>query len=129
MVDVKIERLKRQLARALEDHLRSPKQPIELPEAGRLIWTWFNDLSQARSWHANGPNPIAYVDIAAYAVLMDWPLRPYETSLIRFLDETYVNAFYESRRTDASGVKKLPQRSEQAVSPELFDLTFRSGTQ
>lgn len=123
-MDHQIERLKRQLARALADHLRAPKQPLELPEAGRLIWSWFNDLSQARSWHSNGPNPIAYVDIDAYARLMAWPLRPYEIGLIRFLDQTYCDAFYQSRSRDAGDVKKLPQRSSEAVSPELFDVAF-----
>lgn len=123
-MDRRIAVFSRQLTEIMAAHLKNPSLPVVLPEAGKMIWTWFNDLSQARSWHANGPNPIAYVDIAAYAALMRWPLRPYEITIIRALDLTYTNAWYASRATHQEGVKKLPIRSDAAVTPELFDAIF-----
>lgn len=97
---------------------------VKVPEAGRLLWEWFADLSQARTWHMAGPNPIPYTEIAAYSALMGWPLSPADVVDIVALDRAYMAAWSAARakpEETAEGVRKLPPRSSAVLAPELFD--------
>lgn len=95
-----------------------------VPAGGVLLLRWFEDLSDARTWHAAGPNPITYSDIASYAMLHRLPLTPEHVDTIAALDIVWTGNFYERRQNETSDVKKLPKRSEHPVSADLFDAMF-----
>lgn len=82
---------------------------VHVPEAGVLAWRWFIDLSNARTYHSGGPNPITYTEIAAYAALMREPLRPQDVQLIRAMDDAWTRAIVSRKRE----VREL--------TPEAFD--------
>ncbi len=60
--------LKRHLCAALRIQLRGGKALP--PEAGLSLWSAFLDLSNTRTYHAAGPNPILMSEVAAYCRLM-----------------------------------------------------------
>lgn len=115
-------RLERHLVAALKAHLAGG--PPLVPEAGRLAWGWFLELSATRSWHASGPNPISFAEIDAWARLMRWPVEPRHVSLLRALDEAWLAHFYSKREKPPADVKVLPTRSEHAITPGLLDALF-----
>lgn len=108
---------------ALKQALASPKS-VPVPPGGALIWNWFMDLNAARTWHMNGPNPITYADIEAYARLHRWNLAPRHVAILRAMDAAYVDDFYSKRERERSGVKTVPTISQQELTPELFDAVF-----
>ncbi|MGH6761362.1 MAG: phage tail assembly chaperone [Phyllobacterium sp.] len=103
---------------------RSNVQRFVLPEAGNLIWSWFIDLHQARSWHMNGPNPISYSEILTYSQLMRWQIVPYEVTAICRLDQVFIDHFHDRQRIDNSGVKKIGPTPKGEMTPALFDAVF-----
>lgn len=115
-------KLQRQLCRALRIILSGQRAII--PEAGRDLMGFFFQLSEARTWHAAGPNPIGFADIAACCHLMRQPLEPRHVALIRALDAVWVEHFYHRRlMTKDHGVKTLPPVSGQPLTAALFDVT------
>jgi hypothetical protein len=107
-----------QLAEAMERHLANPGKPPAVPPAGALAWAWFIELSGTRGYNAVGPNPITYAEIAAWAALMRWPLRPEDVQAIRVLDEVYIDKAYGKLAPGASAMPK------EKMTPELFDALF-----
>jgi hypothetical protein len=92
-----------------------------VPEASRALWGWFTDLSSTRSYHAAGPNPITYAEIAAYIATTGQPLRAEHVAAIRRVDEAWIKAVYDSRGAPAG----MPDPSKaQPVSPAAFDAVF-----
>ena len=81
--------LQKQLCEALARFLAGNQKPA-IPEAGRLLWSIFVDLAKSRSYGANGPNPISFAEIEAFARLNRWPLQPHHVEIIRALDETWL---------------------------------------
>jgi hypothetical protein len=65
-------------------------QPPPLPAACRHIYRWFQELSFARGGNGFGPNPIRYVDIAAWSELTGSAIRPGEVRAILRLDQVYL---------------------------------------
>lgn len=94
-----------------------------IPAGGDLIWRWFRDLCRTRTYHASGPNPISYLEIEAMARLQRWPLGPRHVEILRAMDEAWLDEHYSTRRL-REGKKALPQTSQHAVSPDLFDAMF-----
>ena len=118
-------RLQRQLCGVLRSILAGKKVPI--PEAGRELMAIFFQLSEARTWHANGPNPIGFTDIEAWIRLARVPLGPHHVALIRALDSAWVEDFYRRRATmqdmREQGRKILPPVSAHPLTAALFDVT------
>jgi hypothetical protein len=106
------------LSNALGHHLAGGK--LRIPEAGRLLWGWFADLSAARSYGAVGPNPIAYADILAFAKLHRWPIEPRHAAVIRSLDRIWL----EHARGAPPRSNWAPRPSGQEITPEAFDAVF-----
>jgi hypothetical protein len=115
-------RLERHLVQAMKTHLAGG--PPTVPEAGRLAWGWFLELSATRSWHGAGPNPISFAEIDAWARLMRWPVLPHHVQHVRALDEVWLQNFYSKRTRPQADVKLLPTRSEHAITPGLLDVMF-----
>lgn len=113
------DRLTRQLVTALETRLK--RQPAaRVPEAGRLLWSAFNELSRARSWNQFGPNPIAMTEIEAWARMAGLPLQRRHISVIVALDEAYLDHVHSAKPPE--GVKLAPQVSQHGITAALFDL-------
>lgn len=110
------DRLKRQLVAALKAHLTS-SWPARLPEAGRLAWQWFAELSASRSYGMAGPDPLSFAEIEAWARLKRWPLEERHVDLIWALDRTWIDHAY-ARQPNAS------ERPAQAINPAAFDAVF-----
>ncbi|MEQ9225064.1 MAG: hypothetical protein RLO15_01810 [Parvibaculum sp.] len=115
-------RLRKLLTRALEDHLAGgPPRP---PEGAAVLWNAFNALSHARTLGPVGPNPIQPSEIESWARLMRMPLEPHHVAILAEMDRIWMRDAY-SKQSVPEGVKTLPQRSTQAITPGLFDLAVR----
>lgn len=113
------DRLTRQMVKALETRLkRQTAAPV--PEAGRLLWSAFHELSRARTWHMSGPNPIALSEIEAWARLTHLPLHRRHVAIILALDEAYLDHAHTAKTPD--GVKAAPPVSQHGITAALFDL-------
>lgn len=117
--------IEHRLCTALSKSLESSGRPA-IPAGGELLWKWFHDLNQTRTWHSVGPNPISYGEIEAYARLHLLPLRTDHVGIIRAMDRTFIERVYRNRDhgPSAEGVKILPPRSSSPMTGELFDALF-----
>jgi hypothetical protein len=66
---------------------------IEPPEDGFHIWGWFWDLSACRSGGMNGPNPISYTELEAWARMTCTVLEPEEVDALRSMDRAFMQAY------------------------------------
>lgn len=115
------DRLEKQLLAALQRAL--DKKPPRVPEAGRLLWRWFIALSETRTYHMAGPNPISFAEIEAYACLHRWPMEPRHVAIIRALDAAWLaHATASSARRE--GKNAVPRSSSQPITADLFDAVF-----
>lgn len=112
------DRLQTQLVAALRQNLATRK-PVPIPEAGRLLWQIFGELSSTRTYHMAGPNPIAYSEIMAWQNLFDWKLERHHLDLILAMDRAYLDRAY-SQRTPSQG----DVVSSREMTPELFSAVF-----
>ncbi len=60
------------------------------PENLRYLWNWFMELHAARSYGPNGPNPIGYREIEAWATVMRNRVSPAEVDMLRGMDLTWM---------------------------------------
>ncbi|MGK7661954.1 MULTISPECIES: phage tail assembly chaperone [unclassified Marinovum] len=111
-------RLARRLCASLTAHLDGGRAIA--PEGTSPIWNSFMALSRARTCGPAGPNPIGYPEIEAYARLMRIPLEPRHVDAIMAMDRVWMEFAYRKRVPD--GVKALPPRSGQPLTPAMFDL-------
>lgn len=118
-----IDRLTNQLVAALRQNLATRK-PVALPEAGRLLWRIFGELSAARTYNQAGPNPISHQEIVGYTHICRWPLQPHHVAVLRAMDEAYLEHAYSGKGKAPDGMKTLPLSSGQAVNPAAFDAVF-----
>lgn len=61
------------------------------PEALEYLWEWFQDLDDSRHATPEGPEPLTYQEILAWAQLTDNKPRPEEVRALRLLDKAYLN--------------------------------------
>lgn len=116
------ERLSKQLCEAMRQHLSGGGSPV-LPEAGKLLWGLFAEISATRTYHARGPNPISHAEIESYARLHRWPLEPHHVEIIRDLDAAWLDHAYATVKAGSDG-KAAQRKSSQAITPALFDAVF-----
>ncbi len=64
----------------------------ELPADGTHIWVWFLELSAGRGSNGFGPNPISWLDLLAWTLLMGTIIRPPEIEAIMALDRVWLAA-------------------------------------
>ena len=114
-------RLTRQLTDVLTAHLKKKRRPV--PEAGRLLWGAFHELSRARSWNAIGPNPITMGEIEAWARLARLRLQRQHVSVILALDEAFLKHAFEVKNQIPTGMKVSPVVSKHDITAALFDLS------
>jgi hypothetical protein len=115
-----IDRLETQLVAALRQNLATRK-PVAIPEAGRLLWQIFGELSATRTYHQAGPNPVSHAEILTYGQAMRWPLQPHHVAILRTMDDAYLDHAYSGRGKAPDGMKTLPHISQQPLSAALID--------
>lgn len=109
-------RLEQQLRAALRQHLAGGR--ARPPEAGVLIWNAFDQMSRARSWHAHGPNPISFAEIAAWCSLMRMPLEPAHIGMLRGMDSEWLSHTMAGVTGKGSAVSQV---SSQPMTADIFD--------
>lgn len=107
-----VQRLRRQL---------DDGRPVAMPAGGDLIWKWFVDLSAGRSYHAAGPNPISWADLAAYCSLTGTAMAQHHIDAIRALDAAFLDHAHSRPETSADA---LPAVSSRPMTGALFDALF-----
>jgi hypothetical protein len=107
------------LLRAARAHFAGEK--LDLPEGAGVIWEMFAALHETRGIGFNGPEPIRFAEIQAYAALMRWPLEARHVSLIRALDRAWLEHAATGGGRAASGGPAQP------VNPAAFDAVFGRG--
>ncbi|QCM09093.1 hypothetical protein CFBP6625_01025 [Agrobacterium tumefaciens] len=111
------------LCEELERNLNSPVLRVRLPAGAELLWRWFNDLSQCRTFGFSGPDPIQYTAIDAYARVNRWPIAPHHVAILMAMDAVFLR-YYAQRQRTAEGVKTLPPVSKVPLSAGLLDAMF-----
>ncbi len=109
-------RLQRQFLTALRSQLAGGA--IRPPEGGAVLWNAFSQLSQQRSWHAHGPNPISFSDIAAYCRMMCLPLEARHIEIITAMDRVWLASTMGKVTTPD---KRSAQVSKHPLTVSLFD--------
>lgn len=97
---------------------------VTIPAGGDLLWRWFCDLSRTRTYSMNGPNPVSFSEIEAYARLYQLPIEPRHVASLRAMDETFLDCSYQKREQAPEGVKTLPPKSHHAMTAGMFDAIF-----
>jgi hypothetical protein len=114
-----VDRLRDQLVAAV-----TTSKP-RIPEAGRLVFRWFVDLSLARSYGPHGPNPISYAEIEAWARVTGTPAQPHHVEVLRAMDDAWMaKARDEIRIATGAPASTTPRTSSQSMNPALFDAMF-----
>ena len=113
------------LCAELRRQLQAKAQIVpRIPAGGDLLFRWFLDLHQARTFHAAGPNPISHSEILAYARLMQWPIEPRHVAVLRAMDRTYLDCQFQTKSEAPEGVRTLPPISTAPVTAGLIDAMF-----
>lgn len=115
-----MQRLQKRLCATLSAVLTGSRPSI--PEVARPLLAMFFQLSEARSWHGNGPNPLSFSEIEAWMRLTGTPLRRHHVETIRALDATWMQSFYRRTGKAQEGTKTLPPMSTHPLTAALFDV-------
>lgn len=115
-----MQRMQKNLCATLNAILTGSRSAI--PEGGQPLLAMFFQLSEARSWHGNGPNPLSFSEIEAWMRLTGTPLRPHHVETIRALDATWMLSFYRRTGKAPEGTKTLPPMSAHPLTAALFDV-------
>ena len=110
-------RIQRQLVEAMQAHLATGVAPA-VPDAGRDLWAIYIGIARSRTYHAAGPNPIAYAEIEAYCRLYRWPLEPHHVDVLVAMDRAWLDAAAERMAGGGASRAALP------MTPGLFDAVF-----
>ncbi len=65
------------------------------PERADYLWQMFLDLHTGRSYSSNGPNPLSWSDIKAWADLLEVGLKDWEVRVIKALDSAWLRVHEE----------------------------------
>lgn len=102
------------------DKRDDPTAP-EVPFAGQRIWGIFLAVNATRGSNGFGPSPIAYAEIAAFSRLYREPIRPWELTILRELDATFLKAVAKRGSTETPAA---PEVDARPLSPALFATLF-----
>lgn len=113
-----MERLKTQLCAAVERALNG--QTTHPPEAGRMLWQAFLELSGTRTYSMAGPNPIQPSEVLAWCRLKGVPLEPRHVGIIFAMDRVWLDRG-TAKAAAPSDVPILPPISKQPLTAALLD--------
>lgn len=98
-------KVRKQLAKAgkteeeLDRQFAELKEPEVMP-AGIMLLNKFMELSSARQSGTNGPLPISYTEMKAYAELTDTEFDPWEVETIRSMDRAFLAEVDEAQNKE-----------------------------
>ena len=75
----------------------------EVPEAGLDVWDWYFELRGAAGNGMNGPEPITYPAMSAWAAIYGRRILPVHDRLIRLLDAAYMGTVAELGKKAKAG--------------------------
>lgn len=113
-----MKRLETQLVDCLRRALAGGRPVV--PEAGRLLWNFFVEMSDGRSGSGFGPNPISWAEMEAWMRVRRWPLTDAHISILRAMDRAWLEF---ADRKASKGDK--PVRVKTEMTPAMFDGMFR----
>ncbi len=86
--------MERQLGKKAVQVADAPK----LPPEGAYLWHYWLELHRARTGSGFAVNPLSYSEIEAWARLTDQAVTPWETRVIRAIDDTFMDAEVEASK-------------------------------
>ena len=86
------------------------------PEAGRLLWDLFCQLTANRSVGLTGFNPLSWGELQAWLQVSGWPLEQRHIATLMAMDEAFITAI-QSRKSDRPVLK---------ASPDAMDAVFKA---
>ncbi|MCR5856580.1 hypothetical protein [Mesorhizobium sp. J428] len=95
-----------------------------LPEGGVLLWQWFGELCESRTYHPGGPNALQPTEIEAWARLRRHPLQPRHVDALLAMDRAWLDHSYGAIKQARGIASGAPTGREAAVSPAAFDAVF-----
>lgn len=69
------------------------------PEELAPLWRVYLELDAARQGTGYGPQPLGYMEMAAYAVLTCTPVAPWEIRVLKRLDAAYLQEWHANARS------------------------------
>ncbi len=106
------------LTRALKARLEGRK--VRAPQFGEHLLGAFLDLSRARSYGPQGPNPITWEALAAWSRVMRQPLRPQDAEVIMALDDVWMTHAMKQAQPSA-----IPNLSAAPLTADVMDMILR----
>lgn len=94
---------------AIED--QTGEWPLDFPkpeidETLEDVWEYYWQLRRATAGGVNGPQPISFTEIQAWATLCDIMILPQEIEDIRLLDDHYLYNTYEINNVKKRGKRR-----------------------
>jgi len=65
---------------------------IEIEPAGEHLWLWFWDMNRGRRSNGFGPDGLSGLDLTSWQQMTGAIVRPEEWSIVRDMDQAYVDA-------------------------------------
>ena len=62
---------------------------VQKPRAGTFLLSWFHELSRARVYSGDIPQPISYHDIKVWSEMTGTTIKPHQVQALIELDEVY----------------------------------------
>jgi hypothetical protein len=93
-----------------------------VPEAGRLLWSWFLALHGTRIVTMAGAQAISHAEIEAFSRVEKLTIRPDHVATLRAIDD----AWLAKARTSSGGSPESGKliQSRQEMNPAVFDAMF-----
>jgi hypothetical protein len=111
-----------ELAQMMADEVRrnlAANDRPRVPIGCDVVWKWFADLNNFRTWSMAGPDPIPYREMEAYGRIFGWYFRPKDIAVLRAMDDAYLAHFREKQ-----GKTGRPAASGGPITSALFDAMF-----
>lgn len=78
----------------------------DVPENGEYLWAWFQELSSGRGNNGFGVLPLSWADMDAWARLTGNQPEPWETAILRNMDDTFLAVCHEEATKKAAESRK-----------------------
>lgn len=108
------------LCAAVRASARGGRAP-RMPDYALTLWNAFCALSAARRHHQFGPEPIAPVDVQAWAQLTRTPLQPHHIQILCDMDAAYLAAAADALAPDRPRALPMPVGP---LTPAALDAMF-----
>ena len=77
-----------------------------IPNGFEYFIDWFRELSEGRTYHMSGPNPLSFTDIMNWKALFGIHLFDWQVRVLKEIDNVFLSVLA------ASGTKPKPEKQE-----------------